>query len=196
MSTLSHWLHLPDRASDAEILSQMRRALREAETSAALVIAGSFAGDATDAKAHGELVSLVLDAPIPVFASAIGSVGQRGLALLLAADRAVLAPETQVPREWRASPGLVSLLLHRLGPTAASAALFDPSSDILAHLVEHGHATRTKDPDSHIRESAAALGNGLGSRLKRTLKASSELPLKEAISFDLWFSRPGHVSAP
>lgn len=196
MSTLSHRMHLPDQAGDAEILSQVKRALREVEISAALVIAGSFAGDVTDVKAHGELIGLVLDAPIPIFASATGAIGQRGLALLLASDRALLAPEAQAPRNWRASPGIIGLLPHRLGPTAARAALFDPSSDILAHLVEHGHATRTKDPDSHIRESAAALGNGLGFRLKRALKASSELPLKEAINFDLWFARSQYVSAP
>jgi len=188
MSTLS-WLHLPDQASDAEILSQMKRALREADQSAALVVAGDFGGDVTDATAHGDTVGLLFDAPLPVFAISSGLIGRRGLTLLLAADRIVIGPAARMTGDWRTAPGLAPLLLHRLGAALARATIFDPSADVIARLVEHGHAARSSNPDAYVQEIAATLGNGLGHRLKRALKASHELPLREAMSFDLWLTR-------
>jgi hypothetical protein len=40
------------------------------------------------------------------------------------------------------------------------------------------------------------LGDGIGQRLKRAIQAAGELPLKEAIGFDLWFAKPQPMSAP
>jgi enoyl-CoA hydratase/carnithine racemase len=196
MSTALHRLELPDQITDADILAQVKRSLREAEQATALVISGALAGEVTDAKAHGDMIGLLLDAPIPVFALPSGLIGTRGLALLLAADRIVLGPEANTGGDWRTSPGLVPLLHHRLGSTLTGAIIFDPSADLLARVVDYGLAVRVSNPDAHIQEIAAVLGDGIGRRLKRALKASSELRLKEAVGFDLWFAKPQPMSAP
>jgi hypothetical protein len=196
MSTALHRLQLPDQAADVDILAQVKRSLREAEHAVALVISGSFAGEVMDAKAHGDLIGLLLDAPLPVLALPSGPVGQRGLAILLTADRIVLGPEVMMDGEWRTSPGLAPLLHHKLGAPLTRAIVFDPSADLFTRLVEHGLAIRASDPDSCLQQIAGALGDGIGRRLKRTLKASGELPLKEALGFDLWFAKPQPVSAP
>ncbi|WP_134498455.1 hypothetical protein [Microvirga pakistanensis] len=196
MSTALHRLELPDRTTDADILAQVKRSLREAEQATALVISGSFAGEVTDAKAHSDMIGLLLDAPLPVFALPSGPIGSRGLALLLAADRTVLGPEAKTGGDWRTSPGLAPLLRHRLGSTLTGAIIFDPSADLLARVVDYGLAVRVSNPDAHVEEIAAILGDGIGRRLKRALKASGELPLKEAIGFDLWFAKPQPMSAP
>jgi hypothetical protein len=196
MSAALHRLHLPDQATDADILAQVKRSLRESEHAVALVISGSFAGNVMDAKAHGDLIGLLLDAPIPVFTLPSGPVGQCGLALLLTSDRIILGSEVMMDGEWRTSPGLAPLLHHKLGSTITGAIVFDPSADLLARLVEHGLAIRASDPASCLQEIADVLGDGIGRRLKRALKASGELPLKEAIGFDLWFSKPQPMSAP
>jgi hypothetical protein len=196
MSTVLHRLELPDQTADADILAQVKRSLREAEQATALVISGSFAGEVTDAKAHGDMIGLLLDATIPVFALPSGLIGTRGLALLLAADRMVLGPEANTGGDWRTSPGLTPLLHHRLGPTLTKAIIFDPSADLLARLVDHKVAVRASNPDAHVQEISEFLRDGIGRRFKRILKASGELPLKEAVSFDLWFAKPQPMSTP
>lgn len=196
MSTVPYRLHLPDQASDAEILSLVKRALREADRSAALVIAGSFAGDIADARIHGETIGLLVDAAIPVFAVPSSLIEQRGVALLLAADRAILGPEAQTSPTWHTSPGLASLLHYKFGPVLAKAIVFDASKDFIARLVEYRQAVRTNEPDAYVQEIAANVGNGVGRQLKRAFKAASELPLKEAVRFDLWFDSSRKVSAP
>jgi hypothetical protein len=196
MSTALHRLVLPDQTTDADILAHVKRSLREAEQATALVISGSFAREVTDAKAHGDMIGLLLDVQIPVFALPSGLIGTRGLALLLAADRIVLGPEAKTGGDWRTSPGLVPLLHHRLGSTLTAAILFDPSADLLARVVDYGLAVRVSDPDAHIQEIVTVLGDGIGRRIKRALKASSELPLKEAVGFDLWFAKPQPASGP
>jgi enoyl-CoA hydratase/carnithine racemase len=196
MSTAIHRLELSDQATDKEILAQVKRSLREAEQATALVVSGSFAGEVADAKDLGGIIGLLLDAPIPVFALPSGLIGRRGLALLLAADRIVLGHEASTDEDWRTSPGLAPLLHHRLGTTLTGAIIFDPSADLLARLVDYGLAVRASDPDTYVQEIAAVLGEGVGRHLKRTLKASDELPLKEAVDFDLWFARSQPMSAP
>jgi hypothetical protein len=196
MSTALHRLELPDQTTDADLLTQVKRGLREAEHATILVISGSFAGEVTDVKAHGDLIGLLLDAAIPVLALPSGPIGQRGVALLLAADRIVLGPGASTSGNWRRSPGLSPLLHHRLGSTLATAIVFDPSAELLARFMDHGLAVRASDPDAHVQEIAAILGDGIGRRLKRALRASEELPLKEAVGFDLWFARPQPMSAP
>lgn len=196
MSTALHRLELPDQTTDADLLAQLKRGLREAEQATALVISGSFAGEVTDVKAHGDTIGLLLDSPLPVFARPTGLVGPRGLALMLAADHIVLGPETSTGGDWRTSPGLAPLLHHRLGSTWTAAIIFDPSADPLARFVDHGLAVHASNPDAHIQEIEAVLGDGIGRRLKRAIKAAGELPLKEAIGFDLWFAKPQPMSAP
>jgi enoyl-CoA hydratase/carnithine racemase len=196
MSTALHRLKLPDQTTDADLLAQLKRGLRDAEQAAALVISGSFAGNVTDVKAHRDMIGLLLDASIPVIALPYGLIGQRGLALLLAADHIVLGPDASTTIDWRTSPGLAPLLHHRLGSTSTGAIIFDPSADLLARAVDHGLAVRASDPDARVQEIAAALGGGIGRRLKRALKAAGELSLKEAVGFDLWFAKPQPMSAP
>jgi hypothetical protein len=196
MSTEPHRLHLPDQASDAEILALVKRALRDADQSAALAITGSFAGEVKDAKIHGEVIGLLVDAPVPVFALPSEPIEQRGVAFILAADRAILGPETQISSDWRSSPGLASLLHHKFGPVLAKSIVFDISQDLLAHLVEHGQAVRSSDPDADVQVITSNVRNGVGRQLKRAFKAASELPLKEAIKFDLWFASSRKASSP
>jgi enoyl-CoA hydratase/carnithine racemase len=196
MSTESHRLHLPDQASDVEIFTLVKRALRDADQSAALVITGSFAGEVNDAKIHGEMIDLLVDALVPVFALPSGSIEQRGVALILAADRAILGPETQISSDWGSSPGLASLLHHKFGPVLAKSIVFNASQDLLARLVEHGQAVRSSEPDADVKAIAVNVGNGVGRQLKRAFKAASELPLKESIKFDLWFASSRKVSPP
>lgn len=186
MSTLPYRLNLPDQASDAEILTQVKRALREADQTSALVITGSFAGDVTDPKAHGETIGLLTDASFPVFALPSGTIEGRGVSLLLAVDRVILGQGIEVSSTWRTSPGLASLLHHKFGPVPARSIVFAASKDLLARLVEYGHAVHVSEPDTYIEEIAAYVGNDVGRQLKRVFKAATELPLKEAIKFDLW----------
>lgn len=195
-NTTPYRLDFSAQASEADILSQVKRALREADRSTALVLAGSFAGDVTDIVAHGAVIGLLLDAAIPIFALPSGPIGERGLALLLATDRFVLGDEASMTDDWRATPGLSPLLHRKLGPTLARTIVFDPSPDVLARFVELGLAVRPSDPEAYVQEIVASLGDGLGQRLKRSLRAAGELPLKEAVDFDLWFSRSQHTSVP
>jgi len=186
MSTVPYQLNLPDHASDAEILAQVKRALREADQAPALLMTGSFAGAVADAKAHGETIGLLTDASIPVFALPSSIIETRGVSLLLAADRVILGPESEISSAWRTSPGLAALLHHKFGPVLARAITFDASKDLLARLVEYGHAVRASEADALAQEMAVNLGDGMGRRFKRAFKAAAELPLKEAIRFDLW----------
>jgi len=196
MSIALHRLDIPDQTTDADILAQAKRGLRDAEHATALAISGSFAGDVADAKAQGDLIALLLDAPLPIFALPSGIIGQRGLALLLAADHIVLGPEASMGDDWRACPGLVPLLHNSLGATLTKAIIFEPTADLLAWLVDHKVAARVSDPDAHVQKIADLLGSGIGRRFKASLKASGELPLKEAVSFDLWFAKAQPMSAP
>jgi enoyl-CoA hydratase/carnithine racemase len=188
-------LELPDQIDDADLLAQVKRSLREADQATALIISGSFAGDISDLKVHGDAISLLLDASIPVFALPSGQIGQQGLALLLAADRVVLGPEASLIGDWRTCPAAVPLLCRRLGYALTNSVAFDPSADLLSHLVDHGHATRSDRSDAYLQEIADVFADGNGRRLKRALKASTELPLKEALSFSHWLVKPEHTSA-
>jgi hypothetical protein len=196
MSNALQRLEIPGGASDAEVLTQVKRRLREAHGSAALIVTGSFAGNVEDVNAYRDLIGLLTDAAIPVFALPSGSVGQRGLAFLLTADHTFLGQEASLSADWRTCPGLAPLLHYRLGSMLARAVVFDPSADLLMQLAKHGLATCVDNPAVHLKEIAAILGDGAGRRLKRSLRAADELPLKEAFGFDLWFSRSQHASAP
>jgi len=196
MSTVPYRLSLVDQASDAEILVQVKRALREAEQASALVITGSFAGDVMDVKAHGETIGLLTDASIPTFALPSSSIEARGVSFLLAADRVIFGPGIEISSIWRTSPGLASLLHHKFGPVLARSIVFDASKDLLSRLIEYGHAVRASEPDTYVEEIATNVGNGVGRQLKRAFKAANELPLKEAIKFDLWFDASRKVSSP
>ncbi|MBJ6128104.1 hypothetical protein [Microvirga splendida] len=192
-----HRIEFSGTETDAERLARMRRALREAEKSAVLVLAGSFDGDVMEVEVIGELTGLLLEAPLPVFALPSGFIGPRGLPILLAADRAMIGSDTSTAGNWRNSPALTVLLHHRLGPLLARAILFSPESDLLAVLTECGFAIRSSDPAADAREVANGLAeNGIGRRFKRSLKASTELPLKEALAFDVWSSRKAQGGAP
>jgi enoyl-CoA hydratase/carnithine racemase len=188
-------LELPDQGTDGEILIQVKRALREADQFAAVAITGSFEPDVTDVTAHRELISLLLDASLPVFAFPSGPIGQRGLALLLAADRVIFGPEASITEDWRACPGVTPLLHHRFGPLLARTMLFNCSADPIALLLESGFAARAVEP-STAQDMITDLENGLGRQFKRALRASSEMPLKEALNFDLWFARNPQGNAP
>lgn len=195
-STL-HRFDLSAQESDRERLARFRRNRRVAEGAPALALAGSFEGDVTDIEAHEELIGLLLDAPLPVFALGNGPFGPRGLSLLLAADLIVFGPEAAIPEDWRESPGIAPLIHHHAGPLVARRMLFDTSADLITLLTETGLAVRSPDPAEHVGEITAGLsGSSLGRRLKRTLKASSEMPLKEALNFDFWFLRTRQASAP
>ncbi|WP_230533891.1 hypothetical protein [Microvirga roseola] len=192
-----HRIEFSGTETDAERLARMRRAFREAEKAAVLVLAGSFDGDVTDPEALRDLTNLLLETPLPVFALPSGSVGRRGIPLMLAADQAVIGSETSIDGNWRTSPGLTALLHHRVGSSRARAVLFSLATDLLAILVENGFAVRSKDPAAHIRQVAETLEeDGIGRRIKRSLQASTELPLKEALAFDFWFSHNAQGGAP
>jgi enoyl-CoA hydratase/carnithine racemase len=183
-------LELSAGENDAERLGRLRRALRDADQSAVLVIAGSFEGDPTDPNVHGDTLNLLLDASLPVLAAISGPVGPRGFGLLLSADHMILGPGARMTGNWRAAPGATALLHHRFGPPLARRMTFDPVADPLKLLADCGFAARADDPSAEIQNRVAGLAeNGLGRRLKRTLRASSEMPLKEALAFDLWFTR-------
>ncbi len=175
--------------TDGERLGRIKRALRETDRHSALVLTGSFEGNVSDAKAQADLIRLLVDTALPVLALPSGTIGPRGLLLLLAADRIILERETNISGNWRESPGVAAMLHQRLGPLRARALLFDPSADPLAILLDSGVAARLPDPSAHMAEMAASLAGDLGKRLKRALKASSEMPFDEALAFGLWFAR-------
>ncbi len=52
MSNALQRLEIPGGASDAEVLTQVKRRLREAHGSAALIVTGSFAGNVEDVNAY------------------------------------------------------------------------------------------------------------------------------------------------
>lgn len=194
MSTAFVQLELPDQIHDADLLAAVKRSLRDAEHANGVIISGSFAGDVTDSKAHADVIALLLNAPAPVVVLPSGLISKRGLALLLTADRIVLGPEANLVVDWRKSPGIAPLLCRSVGSAAANSIAFDPTADLLARLVDQGNAVRTDDPDDYLRELQTAFGNGVGRHLKRAFKASSELPLREALNFSFWLSKPESTS--
>lgn len=189
-----HVIELFGAESDEERLRRIKRVLREADQYSALGIAGSFEGSVTDVEAYGELIGLLLEAPVPVFALPLGSVGPRGLAFLLVADRVILGLDASIAANWRESPGIAAILHHRLGPLLARGLLFEHSADPMTLLIRCGLAARSGDPLADTRKMAESLAGDLGKRLKRTLRASAELPLREALAFDLWFARDQQAS--
>jgi len=72
---------------------------------------------------------------------------------------------------------------------------FGPSIDPLILLAESGLATHASDPALVVDEIAGGLAED-GRRLKRSLRSASEMPLKEAFTFDLWFSHTPDRSTP
>lgn len=174
--------------SDGERLGRLKRALRESDQHSALALTGSFEGNIADAKAHSDLIRLLMDTALPVVALPSGTIGPRGLLVLLAADRIILDREANISGNWREAPGIAAILHERLGRLPARALLFDPSADPLAALLDSGVAARLPNPSAHIAEMAESLAGGLGKRLKRALRASSEMPFDEALAFGLWFA--------
>ena len=189
-----HSLELSGAESDEERLRRIKLVLREADQHSALAVTGSFEGSVTDVEAYGELISLLLEAPLPIFALPLGPVGPRCLAFLLVADRVILGQDASMTGNWRESPGIAAILHHRFGPLPARRLLFEPSPDPVARLIECGLAARSTDPLADTRKIAESLTGDFGRRLKRTLRASAELPLREALIFDLWFARDQQAS--
>ncbi|MCB5174627.1 hypothetical protein [Microvirga lenta] len=189
-------LELSAGETGAERQGRIRRALREAGRSPALVISGSFEGDVADARAHADTVNLLIDATVPVVTLISGPIGPQGFGLMLAADHAILGPDARVVGNWRRASGAMALARNRCGPLLAHRMAFAPSVDPLMLLSDSGFATRAADPALVLEEMIARFAeNGLGRRLKRSLRAASELPLKEALSFDFWFTHAQDDSA-
>lgn len=162
---------------DAAFAAALRKALR-APGSSAVLIGGDLSAALRDADSVAAWLALVANAPRPVLVACTGAIGQRGLALLLAADGASLGHQAVLADGWRDTPGLVALAVRRGGPALARE-LLSAASVTLDDLAELGLADRVS-PDVLAQRFDA----GFGVR-KRALRAALELPFGEALAFDL-----------
>jgi len=177
-----------DGLGDAALSKAIRQALRAGEPVCALLLEGDFSPDVEDAKSFAAAIELLAGARLPVMAAATGGIGQRGLALLLAADAAVLSPDAKAAGTCRDFPGFAALAMRRLGPLAARRLAF--ADDPLALLCETGQAISAARPEREIERLAARLGTPeRAARLRQSINAATELPFAEALEFDLWFER-------
>lgn len=173
---------------DVGILRAIKGAARSLAGATAVALEGPSDGGERDRQAMAEWIAAVGALPLPVFALAEGRIGGRGVALLVAADRAFALPDAELAEGWRDAPGLAPLLHRRLGANGARALLLGGGG--LDAFIAADLCTRVIDPESAARSAAQALGSpATARRLKRTLIASQELPFAEALAFDLWFVR-------
>ena len=169
-------LHLELSGADAALAAALRKTLRT-PGSGALALHGDLSVDLDEAGAAAGWLALVLQAPRPVILRCEGVIGQRGLALMLAADRTSLAPAAALAANWRDAPGLAALAMRRGGPALARALLLG-DEDSTARLVELGLASHET-----AEALATAFDDGWGRR-KRSLRAALELPFNEALDFE------------
>ena len=162
---------------DAAFAAALRKALR-APGMAPVVVGGDLGAALHDADSAAVWLSLIVHAPRPVLAACNGPLGQRGFALLLAADGASLGSDTTLADGWRDAPGLAALAVRRGGPVLARA-LLSGTRVTLDDVVALGLAGR-EPPETLARRFDA----GFGIR-KRALRAALELPFGEALAFDL-----------
>ncbi|KPF72428.1 hypothetical protein IP69_03600 [Bosea sp. AAP35] len=162
---------------DAAFAAALRKAFRTPGASPVL-IGGDLGALLHDASSAAAWLTLVVEAPRPMIADCAGVLGQRGLALLLAADVASLRPDSALAEGWRDTPGLAALAVRRGGRKLARALLLDAPAT-LDDLVVVGLASREL-PEVLVERFDA----GFGSR-KRALRAALELPFAEALAFDL-----------
>lgn len=162
---------------DAAFAAALRKALRAPGT-APVVVGGDLGVALGDADAVAAWLGLVVQAPRPVLVTCVGPLGQRGLALLLAADGASLGADAALAEGWRDTPGLAALAVRRGGPALARALLWG-ARVTPDDLVVLGLAGR--EPTEVLAQRFDA---GFGAR-KRALRAALELPFGEALAFDL-----------
>ncbi|KRE04384.1 hypothetical protein ASE63_25540 [Bosea sp. Root381] len=162
---------------DAAFAAAFRKALR-ARGAAPVLIGGDLSAALRDAGSVAAWLALVAHAPRPVLVMCTGPLGQRGLALMLAADGACLGAGAALADGWHDTPGLAALAVRRGGPALARA-LLSGASVTLDDFVALGLAGR--EPPEALAQRFDA---GFGAR-KRALRAALELPFGEALAFDL-----------
>ncbi|GMG84943.1 hypothetical protein LNKW23_41590 [Paralimibaculum aggregatum] len=169
---------------DAALAGALRKALRRAGDG--LLIAGDLSGGMDDARGLADWVGALGDAPVPVALAARGPLGPRGVALLLVADLTALAPGVAAPADWPDAPGAPALASRALGPAARALVL--EGGDLVAALAATGRLTVADDPLAAAEARLAAAGPG-AARRRASLTAAANLPLREALDFDLWHHR-------
>jgi enoyl-CoA hydratase/carnithine racemase len=171
---------------DAELFARWRRALR-APGIGLCIASGDMSARIDDAEAFANWIGLAVGLACPLLVLADGPLGPRGVALVLAADRACVTRRASLAEGWRDMPGLAALALRRAGPGVARALLFseaDLTTDDLARL---GLVDMRDDLPLARQAFAAPAMLAVRSRAKRCLRAAQELPFSEALAFDVAF---------
>lgn len=171
--------------------AQMSKLMRKAvgPDLAALVIHGDLAAPVGDGNLYLRWIEQMIEAPIPVGLALKGKIGQRGLALVLAADIAFFGADATFADNAGELPGLAALALEASGPSLARGLLLR-GGEPREELMREGLLRPAERPleAASIWANAAALGN-LGNA-RRAIRAARRLPLREALEFDIWLARP------
>ena len=171
---------------DADLFSRWRRALR-APGIGLCVVGGDLSAAVDDAEAFTGWAGLAAGLACPLLVLADGPIGPRGLALVLAADRACATRASSLAAGWGETPGLAALALRRAGPGVARALLFADAAFGLDDLIRLGLVER-RDDLAAVREAFAAPAMlEERRRAKRALRAAQELAFSEALAFDAAF---------
>lgn len=190
-------VELPPGTTDAEVHSRLKRLARGAPDAACIAVTGSFADDVQDVSAYGDWIGVASALPLPLVCLVEGPVGARGWALIAAADISILGPDAAPASRLADAPGLAPLLRRRLGPQPLRRLMIGADANPLESLVALGLCVRADDPQARAADIAAGLGTPEQARhMKRSMIAADELPFGEALTFDLWFHRPGGETAP
>ncbi|WP_133176205.1 hypothetical protein [Pelagivirga sediminicola] len=170
-------IEIDGAAEDAALTAALRKGARAA---GCVLIAGDLSAGLG---APDGWIALLSDmSALPIVAAA-GSVGTRGLALILLADVAVIGADAA----WVGADvaALAELAVLRLGALNARRVLL--AADPLSELCAIGHATRADAPLDTARSRAAALAP-TGQRLRQGWRAARDLPAGEALTYAGWFN--------
>lgn len=145
---------------DAALRRTLSKAVRGADT---LLVRGRL--DTPLEGAATAWIKVLHATSVPVFLEAAGSVGERGLALMLLAD-CFDGDDLRLVPDAQRHPLIAALAVHRLGSLAARrlAVAEDPLAQLLALQRVEGASAVT-------------------SELKQAWRAAGELPLEEALDF-------------
>lgn len=172
----NHVLEVDVGQDDAALFDVLRKA---PEGATVALISGDLGGRLA---ASARWLGLMMDMPLLPIVVAEGEIGMRGLALLLAADMAIIGPDAA----WAglAHWDLAELTMVRLGPLGARQVGL--SDDPVAALVSLGHLEPHDAPMAAARQRAQILDNAL--RLRMGWRAARDLPCGEALEYGGWFS--------
>lgn len=173
--------------TEADLAKLLRKA--NGPDVSALVIHGAMDARVRDGDLYLRWIEQAIEAPVPVCAVLKGSIGQRGLALALAADVAFIGPGTTFTDDAVELPGLAALAIEAAGVGLART-LLQRGGDPHHELAAAGILSVVERPLEAASAWANAASLGHGAQARRAIRAARRLPLREALEFDVWLGRP------